>query len=94
MNPDSMESLAVRYNLASTYRRKRTAEAIELYEHVIAAQSRVIGPDDPQTLSSRNGLALAYLEDGQKEKAIALYKSTLGAGNRSSAATIPERSKA
>ena len=41
-------------------RRRRAAEAIPLLEQTLAALERVLGPDHPHTLNSRNNLAAAY----------------------------------
>jgi hypothetical protein len=38
----------------------RTAEAIPLLERTLADCERVLGPDHPNTLTSRNNLAMAY----------------------------------
>jgi hypothetical protein len=43
----------------------RVAEAILLYEQTLAACERVLGPDHPLTLASRNNLAEAYEEAGR-----------------------------
>ena len=38
----------------------RAEEAIRLYEQALAAMEGVLGPDHPDTLTSRGNLALAY----------------------------------
>jgi hypothetical protein len=38
----------------------RTAEVIAMYEQNLAACERVLGPDDPVTLASRDRLETAY----------------------------------
>ena len=43
----------------------RAAEAIPLHEQTLAAFERVLGPDHPDTLASRNNLALAYQAAGR-----------------------------
>ena len=54
----------------------RLGEAIALYEQVLADRIRVLGPDHPDTLSSRNSLAYAYISVGRLADAIALYEQT------------------
>jgi hypothetical protein len=44
----------------------RTGEAISLYEQILATFERVLGPDHPETLQSRNNLAIAYQAAGTK----------------------------
>ena len=36
-----------------------------------------LGPDHPDTLTSRNNLAQAYLDDGQTARAIEMHEATL-----------------
>ena len=55
----------------------RAAEAIGLHERTLADYERVLGPDHPGTLTSRNNLALAYLAAGRAAEAIALHERTL-----------------
>jgi len=58
------------------------AKAITLYQDTLAARERVLGPDHPDTLSSRNNLAGAYQSAGDLAKAITLYQDTLAASER------------
>ena len=44
--------------------RGRTAEAIPLLERTLADCERVLGPDHPNTLTSRNNPAMAYQDAG------------------------------
>jgi hypothetical protein len=41
------------------------AKAIPLFEQTLAALERVLGPDHPDTMRSRNNLALAYRDAGR-----------------------------
>ncbi len=59
-----------------------TAQAIVIGERLIADQERVLGPDHPDTLSSRNNLALAYQEAGRTDEAIPLHEQALAADER------------
>ena len=52
------------------------AKAITLYQDTLAARERVLGPDHPDTLSSRNNLAGAYQSAGDLATAIPLYHRT------------------
>jgi tetratricopeptide (TPR) repeat protein len=52
-------------------------EAIPLFEQTLADRERVLGPDHPDTLGSRNNLALAYREAGRVAEAIPLFEQTL-----------------
>ncbi len=53
------------------------AQAIVIGEQLLADQERVLGPDHPDTLGTRNNLALAYHDAGRLEEAIPLFERTL-----------------
>ena len=53
-----------------------------MHEQALAARERVLGPDHPDTLHSRNNLALAYQEAGRLDEAIPLLEQTLAARER------------
>ena len=55
----------------------RLGEAIALYEQVLADRIRVLGPDHPDTLSSRNNLAYAYESAGRLKEAIVMLGGAL-----------------
>jgi hypothetical protein len=42
-------------------------EAIALHKQTVAARERVLGPDHPDMLQSRNNLAAAYRAAGQAD---------------------------
>jgi hypothetical protein len=48
----------------------------------LAARERVLGPDHPDTLTSRNDLALGHRAVGRIDQAIALDEATLAARER------------
>ena len=51
----------MRSNLALAYQDAgRTAEAITVHEQTLADRERVLGTDHPDTLTTRNNLAIAY----------------------------------
>src|SRR5271154_6530662 len=52
-------------------------EAIPLAEKVVELARRVRGPEDPDTASSINNLALLYSQIGEYAKAEPLYKEAL-----------------
>ena len=55
----------------------RFDDAVELYEQVLADRMRVLGPDHPNTLETRNNLAGAYDDIGRFSEAIELYERVL-----------------
>lgn len=52
-------------------------EAIDLHSRTLADFERVLGPDHPETLLSRNNLATAYEAVGRLDEAIGLFTRTL-----------------
>jgi RNA polymerase sigma factor (sigma-70 family) len=57
-------------------------QAIAVGESLTADLERIVGPDDPATLNSRNSLAAAYLAAGQAAEAIPLFEQTLAIRQR------------
>jgi hypothetical protein len=55
----------------------RVGEAIPLLEETLASCLRVLGESHPNTLASRNNLALAYQAVGRVGEAIPLFEATL-----------------
>jgi tetratricopeptide (TPR) repeat protein len=53
------------------------AQAIQIAEPLLADLERILGPDHPDTLTSRNNLAAAYRAAGRAAEAIALHERTL-----------------
>ncbi len=53
-----------------------------LHQQTLAASERMLGPDHPDTLASRNNLATAYHEAGRAAEAITLRQQTLAASER------------
>ena len=58
------------------------AQAIHIGERLVADSERVLGPDDPDTLRSRNNLAVAYRAAGRTDEAITLHEQNLAARER------------
>jgi tetratricopeptide (TPR) repeat protein len=52
-------------------------QAVEYGERLVPDCERLLGPDHPDTLTSRNNLAAAYQAAGRTAEAIALYERTL-----------------
>jgi RNA polymerase sigma factor (sigma-70 family) len=74
-HPDTLNS---RNSLAAAYLAAgRVAEAIPLFEQILAVQQRLLGPDDLETLTSQNNLASAYQDAGRTAEAIRLYELNL-----------------
>ena len=61
---------------------RRTAEAIGLLESALADRERLVGPDHPTTLTSRNNLAMAYHYEGRTAEAVTAYERTLADAER------------
>jgi hypothetical protein len=55
------------------------AQAIVIGERLVADSERLLGPDHPDTLASRNNLAAAYRDAGRTGEAITLHEQTLAA---------------
>ena len=53
-----------------------------MHEQTLAARERVLGPDHPDTLRSRNNLATAYRSRAALEEAISLHEQALAARER------------
>ncbi|WP_420819164.1 tetratricopeptide repeat protein [Nonomuraea lactucae] len=53
------------------------ARAVPLLERALADRERILGNDHPDTLSSRNNLANAYLDARDLRRAIPLLERTL-----------------
>src|SRR5262249_50239950 len=55
----------------------RTAEAITVYEAVLADCERLLGPDHPDTLTICNNLGLAYGAAGRTAEAVTVLEAVL-----------------
>ena len=53
-----------------------------MFEQVLAARERLLGPDHADTLGSRDDLAAAYQEADRSDEAIPLFEQTLAARER------------
>ena len=52
-------------------------EDIGYLQRLLEASEIAFGPDHPDTLDIRGYLAQAFVDDGQKDEAIALYRALL-----------------
>ena len=78
LGPDHPDTLNSRNSLAAAYLAAgRVAEAIPLFEQILAVRQRTLGPDDSETLISQNNLASAYQDAGRIAEAIRLYELNL-----------------
>jgi tetratricopeptide (TPR) repeat protein len=59
-----------------------TSQAIVVGEQLVADFEQALGPDHPDTLNSRNSLAIAYQDAGRAAEAIALHEQALAAFER------------
>jgi hypothetical protein len=57
-------------------------EALALDEDTFDVRVRILGPDHPDTLGSRNNLAVSYRSMGRHEEALALDEGTVAAYER------------
>ena len=69
---EGTDALASAYHSAGIF-----ARAIALFEHNLTDRQRILGPDHPQTLAARGGLAGALLDVGRTEQAIEMLRSLL-----------------
>ncbi len=75
---DSREALRFHYNLCEAMAHNNQVEpAIQQLSGVLEAQSRTLGPDDPDTLVSRHFLGVLKVERGDIDAGEALLRETL-----------------
>jgi tetratricopeptide (TPR) repeat protein len=58
------------------------AQSIVIGERLVAASERVLGPDHPDTLDSRNSLAVAYWAAGRRDEALGMDERTVATRER------------
>ncbi|RAX22680.1 hypothetical protein DRB07_07635, partial [Actinomyces sp. Z3] len=69
---DGLEALADAYQASG-----RVTDAIGLFAQVLQDRLRILGPDHPNTLASRNNLAYAHQAAGRIAEAVDLYQQVL-----------------
>jgi tetratricopeptide (TPR) repeat protein len=70
-------------NLAHLYQAQgRYGEAEPLYQQALATSERVLGAEDPDTLTSLNNLASLYRAQGRYGEAEPLYQHALATSER------------
>jgi tetratricopeptide (TPR) repeat protein/tRNA A-37 threonylcarbamoyl transferase component Bud32 len=76
---ESPEALTAADELAHIlrHRGRLDAEVLEMAKSAAEGLARILGPDHPDTLTSRNNLALAYLDAGRTAEAITLLEANL-----------------
>ncbi len=75
LGPAHPDTLRTRHNLAGAYRDAgRVAEAIAIYEPVLADRERILGRAHPDTLATRRALAGSYRASGSDTEAAAVEK--------------------
>ena len=74
--------------------KERMAEAIPLLERTLADSERVLGARHPDTLTTRNNLAMAYRAAGRTTEAIPLLERTLADSERVLGADHPDTNAA
>jgi serine/threonine protein kinase/tetratricopeptide (TPR) repeat protein len=77
--PESPEALTALGQLAHMirHRGRLDADALEMAKSASEGLARVLGPNHPYTLTSRNNLAVAYSDAGRTADAITLLEMTL-----------------
>ena len=63
-----------------------------MHEATLKLRESKLGPDHPDTLTSRNNLAAAYQDAGRTAEAIEMHEATLKLRSRSSGPITPTRS--
>ncbi|MFD7218471.1 tetratricopeptide repeat protein, partial [Streptomyces cyaneofuscatus] len=74
---NTLDALAVVLDAAGA-----ASEELLLLRHLLDNESTVLGPDHPETLSSRNNLALALNDLGEHQQAVDLHQQTLAGRQR------------
>jgi serine/threonine protein kinase len=76
---ESPEGLVAAGELAHILRHqgRLDAEVLEMAKSAAEGLARILGPDHPDTLTSRNDLAAAYHAAGRIEEAVTLHEATL-----------------
>ena len=75
LEQDNPNLLSTQHVLAIAYRENgQVQKAVELLEHVVEIQARVLQADHPSQLASQHTLAGAYHENGQVQKAVELLE--------------------
>jgi tetratricopeptide (TPR) repeat protein len=75
LNEDNLDRLSSQHSLALAYTENgQTEEAVELLEHVVEVEGKLLAEKHPGRLASQHELAGAYLKDGQVQKAVELLE--------------------
>jgi DNA-binding SARP family transcriptional activator len=83
LGPEHPDTLMARNDLAASYHGVgRFAEAIAIYEALLADHERVLGPEHPSTLTIRNNLAYTYRKHARIGDALAILEPLLADRDR------------
>jgi tetratricopeptide (TPR) repeat protein len=75
LDEDNSDLLLSQHVLAGAYRVDgQVQKAVQLLEHVVAVQEKVLAEEHPSQLVSQHALAQAYQADGQVQKAVRLLE--------------------
>jgi tetratricopeptide (TPR) repeat protein len=89
---DDENRLSTQHALATAYEANgQVKDAIQLLEHVVAIEGRVLAEDHPDRLASQHELAGAYSSNGQVKDAVQLLEHVVAIEKRVLAEGHPER---
>jgi tetratricopeptide (TPR) repeat protein len=89
---DDENRLSTQHALATAYEANgQVKDAIQLLEHVVAIEGRVLAEDHPDRLASQHELARAYSSNGQVKDAVQLLEHVVAIQRRVLAEDHPER---
>jgi tetratricopeptide (TPR) repeat protein len=75
LSEDHSDRLISQHELAMAYLANgQVPEAVQLLEHVVAIEARMLARDDPNRLASQHELARAYQANGQVQEAVRLLE--------------------
>jgi tetratricopeptide (TPR) repeat protein len=89
---DDENRLSTQHALATAYEANgQVKDAIQLLEHVVAIEGRVLAEDHPDRLASQHELARAYSSNGQVKDAVQLLEHVVAIQRRVLAEDHPDR---
>jgi tetratricopeptide (TPR) repeat protein len=75
LGEDDLDRLSSQSTLAlAYYENGQVQEAVELLEHVVEVEGKLLAEGHPSRLASQNSLAVVCLQDGQMQKAVELLE--------------------
>jgi tetratricopeptide (TPR) repeat protein len=92
LNEEDLDRLYSQHELARAYVIDgQDKKAVELLEHVVAVQEKVLAEDHPNQLASQHELARAYEADGQVKKAVELLEHVVAVQEKVLAEDHPDQ---